>query len=169
MNDVTFSWLTETPTLPALVKFFLENVDEHYISFGEYQANLATPGKGWASDIEQRLLRQMELLVANAATANPKALLAVATQGTNLLGLAVVRFQLEGSFSYAHLEDIVVGKKTTSKGTGTHFLTWLESECRIRGATHLTLETGATNTRATQFFSHRGFTPVSIVHIKNLE
>lgn len=166
MNDLTFHWLTETQTLPALVKFFLENVDEKYISFGEYQANLATPGQGWAPDIEQRLLRQMEALVTNAATPHPKALLAVATKNSTLQALAVMRFHTEGSFRYAHLEDIVVKKETTTKGTGTHFLTWLESECRTRGATHLTLETGATNEHAAQFFSNRGFTPVSVVRIK---
>jgi GNAT superfamily N-acetyltransferase len=168
MNDLTFQWLTETQTLPALAKFFLENVDDKYISFGEYQANLATPGNGWAPDIEQKLLTQMQTLVSNATTPQPQALLAVANDKTKLQALAIVRFNLEGPFRYAVLEDIVVAKSTTKRGTGTRFLKWLETECRNRGATHLTLETGSTNSRAATFFENRGFTPISVLRIKSL-
>ncbi len=168
MSDLTFSWLAEADSLPALVKFFLENVDEKYISFGEYQSGLATPERGWAPDIERKLLTQMQELLANADSPKPKALLATARLQSNLQALAMVRFNLEGTFSYAHLEDIVVTKTATTKGTGTSLLNWLESECRNRGATHLTLETGATNERASNFFKNRGFTPISVVRIKQL-
>jgi ribosomal protein S18 acetylase RimI-like enzyme len=168
MNDFTFNWITETPNVPALVNFFLQNVDDKYISFGEYQSNLATPGAGWAPDIEQKLLLQMQTLVANAKSPNPRALLAQAKLQTTLQAIAVVRFNLEGPFRSAHLEDIVVARQTTTQGTGTKFLNWLESECRLRGATHLTLETGATNDHAAKFFTNRGFTPISVVRIKQL-
>ena len=98
--------------------------------------------------------------------AGPRCALALSRE--RIVGLALVRFSLEGEPRFGVVEDLLVEPRWRGRGMGHRFMEWIEAQCRHRGCRRLFLESGIGNDRAHAFFEREGFAPISVVMAREL-
>ena len=147
--------------LPALARFFAENVSTCYISQTELWSGRAPDFAHWSPNLRRVIKAELlDTLVRDRARR-----IAVVERAGELVGMAVV---VDLGRHYALLEDIVVGRENRGSGVGGTLVRWLFRELRKGGKTSVFLESGGRNTAAHRFFKRQGFRRVSIAMCRRL-
>ena len=97
-------------------------------------------------------------------------LVQVAVDGTEILGLTLVRLRPE-LLSHApssHLEAIAVSDTAEGQGVGLALLGTAEKNARNHGAKSMTLHVFASNTRARQFYERNNYNGELLRYIKDI-
>lgn len=157
-------WIGADADFDALAAFFQANVDPGYISHGEILAGRALGQGEWSPDMRRVLAREMRQLVENRVRTGGG--VAVAEDVSGLLALVMIDVRPDSGT--AVLEDVVVRKDARGLGLGQSILAWVEAEAKRAGCARIMLESGVANTRAHVFFERHGFSPVSVVMLKDL-
>jgi GNAT superfamily N-acetyltransferase len=132
-----------------LAKFFVENVDETYISDADVEYGRALDGGRWVGNLDE--------VVRDELLSTRKQVWLAHEAGTTL-GFAVV----DNTQEWAVLEDIVLVRSGRSTGLGGAVLKRLMACVRHQGHAGMRCECGPANTRAHEFFQQHGFTPVAV-------
>lgn len=157
-------WLSRTADrrlVPALARFFAENVSTCYISQTELWSGRAPDFAHWSPDLKRVIERELrDTLVRDRARR-----IAVVERNGELVGLSVV---VDLGRHYSLLEDIVVKRDRRGSGVGRLLVRWLFRELRDMGKTSVFLESAGRNTAAHRFFKRQGFRRVSIAMCRRL-
>jgi GNAT superfamily N-acetyltransferase len=132
-----------------LARFFVENVDETYISEADVTAGRALDTERWVGNLDE-VVRE-ELLSTQKQVW-------LAHEDGQTYGFAI----LDHTQEWAVLEDIVVAKAARRSGGGAAMVKRLMACMRHQGHAGMKCECGPTNTRAQEFFMGVGFTPVAV-------
>ncbi len=152
----TIAWCDDRERIPALVEFFVENVDTDYISHGELIDGRADAPESWSP-------RLRKVLAAEFAQDSKR--LAVMEREGSIRAIALVEFVGEDAF----LHDLVVAVSERGQGAGREVLEWVEDAARAAHCKRLFLESGVANEGAHRFFERAGYSAVSQVMLKALE
>ncbi len=166
-SDIEIDWCTDPALAGPLASFFVESVDPSYISHGEIEGGRATAQGCWASDLEARIRRELELALAPKAH-EPAKRIALARRGQAILALSVVSLHDPGRPRYAVIEDLVVTRDERGRGLGAAVLAFTESWLRATGVRRVLLESGVENQQAHEFFARHGFVTCSVTMLKEL-
>lgn len=164
MIHPSITWTSDAADLQAVAAFFARVIsqDAAYISHGEIQTALSLDGQTWRPDLAERF-------AADMAELGPHRSVAVARDGAQLIGAAIVLWQIEAPEApYAVLEDIAIDPAARSAGAGQAMVRFIETEASARGMKWLFLESGLNNDGAHRFFERAGYAPVSKVFAKRL-
>lgn len=132
-----------------LAKFFVENVDETYISEADVEVGRALDTERWVGNLEE-VVRE-ELLSTTKQVW-------LAHEDGRTLGFAIV----DNTQEWAVLEDIVMAREARRSGAGSKVVKRLMSCVRHQGHAGMKCECGPINARAQEFFMSVGFTPVAV-------
>ncbi len=149
------AWCDDRERIPALVEFFVENVDTDYISHGELIDGRADAPGEWSPKLR-------EVLTEEFTQSNKR--LAVMERGDATVAIALVEFAGDDAF----LHDLVVAASERGRGTGRLVLEWVEGAARAAHCKRLFLESGTSNAGAHRFFERAGYAVVSQVMLKPL-
>lgn len=170
-SDFTFRWVRDGDDARRLAGLFAANVTPEYVSHGELQGPRALAPGQWVADIDAVLEREIVARIANPldAPADEATLLAAGLSvGGRDAGVFLVTLSRAAPVPFGILEDMVVDAGLRGLGLGAAFLAWITAECRARGIRRLFLESGHDNHRAHEFFAREGFSPVSVVMMKDI-
>ena len=107
--------------------FFIENVDETYISFGDiYTCGRATEDLKWVPNLEEVIASEINDIISGKIL--NKEVIAAYKDGT-LAGFAIIGF----NNSIATLEDIVIKNSLRQKGIGKSFYKEIENSLKTKG------------------------------------
>jgi GNAT superfamily N-acetyltransferase len=147
-------WLTSAQRqrlAPQLATLFVTNVSPSYISHSEVWIGRALSADQWSPNLQRIILQEIRKLPQGTRVA-------VHAQGSELLGLAMVR----RFGKVAVLEDLVMQRTQRRSGHGSTFLAWIKQDLALKGCTSLYLESGLKNHGAHRFFKRNAFRPVSV-------
>lgn len=146
----------------GLGKFFIDNVDETYISFGDiYSCGRATKDLKWVSNLEEVISNEARDIISGKI-ANKEVI--VAHEDEVLVGFAIVALEA----SSAVLEDLIVDRKIRGKGIGQRIYKAIEDNLRERGIEYIQLESAPQNIKAHEFFHNQGFKNSTVIMIKDI-
>jgi GNAT superfamily N-acetyltransferase len=132
-----------------LAKFFVENVDETYISEADVEEGRALEVGRWVGNLDE---------VVRGELLSTRKQVWLAHEAGTTLGFAIV----DNTQEWAVLEDIVLVKGGRSTGLGSAVLKRLMACLRHQGHAGMRCECGPANTRAHEFFQRHGFAPVAV-------
>lgn len=132
-----------------LAKFFVENVDETYISEAHVAAGRALDTERWVGNLEE--------VVRDELVSTTKQVWLM-HEGGQTYGFAIVDHTRE----WAVLEDIVIARSARRNGEGHAVVKRLMACLRHQGHAGMRCECGPIYTRAQEFFMGIGFTPVAV-------
>jgi ribosomal protein S18 acetylase RimI-like enzyme len=170
---IIVGWCKDTELAARFGQFFANNITPEYISHSELQGPRATDVGSWAADLEGVLTREIEDRIRNTRDASSdeeesRKLVVAAWDFQLIVGLGLVSFFPRAPKPYGVVEDIVVSKEHRGRRIGAKLLDWIIREAENQNYDRLFLESGISNDRAHKFFEDHGFTPCSIVMLKNL-
>ena len=149
-------------TEEGLGKFFIDNVDETYISFGDiYSCGRATKDLKWVSNLEEVISNEARDILSGKI---PNKEVIVAHEDEVLVGFAIVALEA----SSAVLEDLIVDRKIRGKGIGQRIYKAIEDSLRERGIEYIQLESAPQNIKAHEFFHNQGFKNSTVIMIKDI-
>ena len=162
--SIRIGWCDEAAAVPALVRFFIDQVDTDYISHGEIVDGRALDAERWSPRLADVLGAEFGACRFDGDLAADGKFLALAEQDDALLALAL--FERAGAHAWLH--DLVVSRDARGQGVGEQVLAWLEGQAGAAGVRDVLLESGVGNDGAHRFFSREGYTTVSVVMRKAL-
>ena len=143
--------------------FFIKNVNESYISFGDiYLCGRATEDLKWIPNLRDIIVTEIRDILSEKI--QNKEVIAAFTD-ENLVGFAIV----SKCDDIACLEDIVIDTQLRSKGLGKAFYKMIEDDLRKSGVKIIQLESSPSNHNAHSFFHSEGFKNSSVVMVKKLK
>lgn len=158
-----------------LTKFFVENVGRKYISCGELQCARASTLGEWSKNLGAVVKREMSALLEEQENSSrlpldrPTRKIALAYEGSLLVGLAIVKLEMGNTPPFAVLEDIVTRSNRRTRGVGTALLSAVEAETARAGCKWMFLESGAHNSLTHKFFISSGYSIAAVMMAKSLE
>ena len=167
---ISFSWCHDATAEDALCKLYLDNVSADYISHSELQGERADAPGNWRADLPEVIRGEIRAALSHDWAHGDSTLLAVATDGDAIVGMALVSIDTRqrASKSFAALDDLVLLPSMRGSGIGSELVEWVASELHSHGIARLFLECGAHNLTAQKFFQGRGFKQVSVVMLREL-
>ena len=168
---ISFSWCHDATAEDALCKLYLHNVSADYISHSELQGERADAPGNWRADLPEVIRGEIRAALSHDWEHGDSTLLAVATAGEAIVGMALVSIDTRqrASKSFAALDDLVLLPSVRGSGIGSLLVEWIAGELRSHGIARLFLECGAHNMTAQAFFQGRGFKQVSVVMLRELD
>jgi GNAT superfamily N-acetyltransferase len=168
---ISFSWCHDATAEDALCKLYLDNVSADYISHSELQGERADAPGNWRADLPEVIRSEIRAALSHDWAHGDSTLLAVATLGDAIVGMALVSIDTRqrASKSFAALDDLVLLPSVRGSGIGSQLVEWVADELRSHGIARLFLECGAHNLTAQKFFQGRGFKQVSVVMLRELD
>lgn len=168
---ISFSWCHDATAEDALCKLYLDNVSADYISHSELQGERADAPGNWRADLPEVIRGEIRAALSHDWEHGDSTLLAVATAGEAIVGMALVSIDTRqrASKSFAALDDLVLLPSVRGSGIGSLLVEWIAGELRSHGIARLFLECGAHNLTAQAFFQGRGFKQVSVVMLRELD
>ena len=168
---ISFSWCHDATAEDALCKLYLHNVSADYISHSELQGERADAPGNWRADLPEVIRGEIRAALSHDWEHGDSTLLAVATAGEAIVGMALVSIDTRqrASKSFAALDDLVLLPSVRGSGIGSLLVEWIAGELRSHGIARLFLECGAHNLTAQAFFQGRGFKQVSVVMLRELD
>ena len=168
---ISFSWCHDATAEDALCKLYLDNVSADYISHSELQGERADAPGNWRADLPEVIRGEIRAALSHDWEHGDSTLLAVATAGEAIVGMALVSIDTRqrASKSFAALDDLVLLPSVRGSGIGSLLVEWIAGELRSHGIARLFLECGAYNLTAQAFFQGRGFKQVSVVMLRELD
>ncbi len=168
---ISFSWCHDATAEDALCKLYLDNVSADYISHSELQGERADAPGNWRADLPEVIRGEIRAALSHDWEHGDSTLLAVATAGEAIVGMALVSIDTRqrASKSFAALDDLVLLPSVRGSGIGSLLVEWIAGELRSHGIARLFLECGAHNMTAQAFFQGRGFKQVSVVMLRELD
>ena len=168
---ISFSWCHDATAEDALCKLYLDNVSADYISHSELQGERADAPGNWRADLPEVIRGEIRAALSHDWEHGDSTLLAVATAGEAIVGMALVSIDTRqrASKSIAALDDLVLLPSVRGSGIGSLLVEWIAGELRSHGIARLFLECGAHNLTAQAFFQGRGFKQVSVVMLRELD
>ena len=168
---ISFSWCHDATAEDALCKLYLDNVSADYISHSELQGERADAPGNWRADLPEVIRGEIRAALSHDWEHGDSTLLAVATAGEAIVGMALVSIDTRqrASKSFAALDDLVLLPSVRGSGIGSLLVEWIAGELRSHGIARLLLECGAHNLTAQAFFQGRGFKQVSVVMLRELD
>lgn len=157
-------WCRERDAVPALVRFFVDNVDPDYISHGEIVDGRALGPGRWSPELADVLAREFAACRFDGEPSRDGKQLVVAERDGATTALAL--FERAGTHAWLH--DLVVARAARGERTGAAVLAWIEAEAAAAGVGDLFLESGTANDGAHRFFAREGYETVSVVMRKSL-
>lgn len=161
-------WCQNNERVPALVSFFIENVDPSYISHGEIQTGRALDVNTWSPALPRILREEFDSYFEKGPVAGDECKVAVATAAGDISALLIVKIQTVGEEPLSVLSDFIVKRESRGQGIGRAVFSWLLWEMKKAGIGRIFLESGQNNERAHRFFKSQGFAPCSIVMLKEV-
>ncbi len=161
-------WCQNKERVPALVSFFIENVDPSYISHGEIQTGRAIDPSTWSPALSKILRDEFDSYVEPGSLGDGECNVAVASAAGEISALLIVRIQTVKGLRFSVLSDFVVKSGCRGQGIGRAVFSWLEAEMKKAGINRIFLESGKNNENAHGFFKSQGFELCSIVMLKDL-
>ncbi len=162
------AWCSRREEADALAEFFVRHVQPGYISHGEIQLGRAEDEHRWSRDLRERVAAEVRSKIPEPAQPPGGPRVLAASDGGELVAMALVTFHQDGGAPYGVLEDLVVHSARRRQGIGDAVLHWIEGEARAWGAARLFLESGIHNEAAHAFFERHGFRTCSITMMKAL-
>lgn len=168
---ISFAWCHDATAEDTLCQLYLDNVSADYISHSELQGERADAPGNWRADLPEVIRGEICAALSHDWAHGDSTLLAVATLGDAIVGMALVSIDTRqrASKSFAALDDLVLLPAVRGSGIGSQLVEWVASELRNHGIARLFLECGAHNLAAQQFFQGRGFKQVSVVMLRELD
>jgi ribosomal protein S18 acetylase RimI-like enzyme len=161
-------WCQNKERVPALVSFFIENVDPSYISHGEIQTGRALEADRWSPALPQILRDEFGSYFESGSSTIGKCKVAVASTAGEISALLIVKIQAMGGRCFSELSDFVVRRDSRGQGIGRAVFSWLQAEMKKAGINRIFLESGKNNENAHGFFKSQGFELCSIVMLKDI-
>lgn len=167
---ISFSWCHDATAEDTLCKLYLDNVSADYISHSELQGERADAPGNWRADLPEVIRGEIRAALSHDWVHGDSTLLAVATSGEAIVGMALVSIDTRqrASKSFAALDDLVLLPSVRGSGIGSQLVEWVADELHSHGIARLFLECGAHNLTAQKFFQGRGFKQVSVVMLREL-
>jgi GNAT superfamily N-acetyltransferase len=168
---ISFNWCHDATAEDTLCKLYLDNVSADYISHSELQGERADASGNWRADLPEVIRGEIRAALSHDWTHGDSTLLAVATAGEAIVGMALVSSDTRqrASTSFAALDDLVLLPSVRGSGIGSLLVEWVADELHSHGIARLFLECGAHNLTAQTFFQGRGFKQVSVVMLRELD
>lgn len=138
------------------------SLDPSYISHSEIQLGLSPDGHEWASDLESRLIAEV-----NSTGSGTWIYVALSTDNA-IVAATRVSIHSDNGPLYAVIEDMAVSPDHRSSGLGSKLVATIEADAREHGVAWLFLESGKENVGAHKFFERNGFREISHVYGKLL-
>ena len=167
-NSLIISWCTDKSKIDEYINFFVSNVDNIYISHGEYQCGRSKDMEHWGGNLKSSLHEEFLHIIQPDKNNTCLKRIALASVDDKLVGLFIVYIVSEIENSYAIIEDMIVEKSRQNQGIGSVMLSWLEDELREMDIQMIFLESGIRNKNAHFFFEKSGFFICSYVMAKNI-
>ncbi len=172
MIPIRAKWSDKENEPEKAAAFFLKNTTPgDYISHTDIQWGRAASFDAWRDDFCMQI--KMQLIKSCRARQNDKQSDAIWTallyRDDILAGLSLVTLNKAARVPYIIIEDLIIAEEQRDNNLGTGFIRWIMSECRSIGFRRVFIESSMKNTRAHNFFSHAGFTEVSLVMSRQLE
>jgi len=157
--------------LDALTQLFTSNLTSEYISHSELQGYRARlPGK-WVKNIKDTLRKEIAARLKQPRRGLPTGRnwtgVVQAHEGRRLVGIALITISRNSAVPFGIIEDIVIDKKSRDGGRGELIMDWINKQMLNVGIKRLFLESGIRNERAHHLFQRMGFTPISIVMMRD--
>lgn len=170
-TEPLFRWCRDGDDAARLARLFADNITPQYVSHSELQGPYAIAPGQWAPDIADVLAREVLSCIDNPLDA-PEGGETLLAAGLSVAGrdcgVFIVTFSRAARVPFCILEDIVIARDMRGQGLGEKYLAWISAECRARGIRRMFLESGRDNERAHAFFEREGFSPVSLVMMKDI-
>ncbi len=160
-------WCDDPAEIPALVAFFIANVDPDYISHGELADGRAAAPGHWSPRLADILAAEFAACEFTHEAPGVGKRLVCARDGGGIIGIALVEVSDPGE-RVAVIHDLVVGRATRGRGVGQRILGWIEAAAMAADCTRVQIESGITNDGAHRFFERQGFETISVVMSKTL-
>lgn len=161
-------WCVENYESSELAQFFVDNVDQDYISHGEVLDGRSIDFEHWSQNLKQK----MESTIMDALSADLSGTvysrIASAREGAKIVAIALVEFRKDSGSPCLVFHDLLVSRQSRGRGIGSEMLRWVESEAREAGIQIVILESGIRNKRAHELFERHGYSVKSIVMGKSL-
>lgn len=155
-------WASTEAQIKQAAEFFLKHVEPDYISHGEVQS-------GRAQDFQTWSVNALDVLIEDFREAlGDHALLAIASEGDEIVGIAFMSIFRNSRACFAVFEDVLTRPDSRSKGVATSLYQWIEKELITKGVTTIFLESGVKNSGAHHFLHGLGFETCSFVMSKKL-
>jgi N-acetylglutamate synthase-like GNAT family acetyltransferase len=166
-NPVVFSWCTSPQLAADITSLFVANMHTDYISHTELQGGRALSRRVWRPDLADIMQQEIHHTLS-AGLAHER--VAIGQSNGNIVCAALLSIDTQhiAHSPYATMEDVVLSPQVRGQGLGQHFITWMETELTLLGIKRLFLESGINNHHAHHFFEHQGFSPLSVVMMKEL-
>lgn len=160
MIQIQYNPNIDTQTLGL---FFVDNVDETYISFGDiYSCGRATKDLKWVSNLEEVISNEIKDILSGKI---PNKEVIVVHEDKVLIGFAIIALEA----SSAVLEDLIVNRKIRGRGIGQRIFKAIEDNLMERGIEYIQLESAPQNIKAHDFFHNQGFKNSTVIMIKNIK
>lgn len=139
-------------------KFFVENVNNQYISHGEIQDGRAIDFHTWHPNLEEIIFNEFQKTIEVDNDQGKKYLLLIAHENRDIVGLSFMTVcKNNPDFSFILIQDLLVREDKRHKGIGTLILNWIENELKTFNADCIFLESGIRNEDAHRFFARNGY------------
>jgi ribosomal protein S18 acetylase RimI-like enzyme len=147
-----------------IAEFFLRNVDQSYISYGDiFACGRATKDLKWVPNLKQVISCEVKDIVSGNIQ-NKEVLIAYGDENL-IIGFAILAI----SESNAILEDLVVDRSVRGKGIGQKFYMEIETLLTKQGIEFISLESSINNVKAHEFFNKQGFKNSTLIMVKEIE
>lgn len=171
MKGLDFNYCRDAAEAVAVARFFCANLTRDYISHAELMGPRAIDPQTWSPDIGAVIEAEFaaRLKAPLDATPGEQTLLGARLLIDGVLaGAFMITFSRISPVAHCVLEDIVIDANLRGEGLGSHYMAWVEGECRKRSIGRLFLESGLHNDQAHHFFERQGFATTSVVMMKEL-
>jgi GNAT superfamily N-acetyltransferase len=158
--------------LKSLSQLFARSLTRQYISHSELQGYRALRPDRWAKNVKSVLNSEIRSRLKQPRQTFPRGRdwqgVVHAYEGQRLVGIALVTISQKSVVPFGTIEDIVIDKSLRGGGRGQAIVDWIVKQMLHAGISRLFLESGIGNKRAHHLFERMGFTPVSVVMMRQL-
>ena len=160
-GEVRIGWENDASNLARLVRLFIDNSSENYISHGEIYAERAISEREWTPDVEKVLEKEFAASLLNAPFVESN-ILSLSIDG-EIIAFCLIEYVTNQHSQFAVLSDIIVDKSRRKMSLGTRMIDWLKEPLKSRGYNFLLAESNISNTRAHEFLTKQDFKSISKV------